>query len=145
MIITSWKIKGIFKADAQKVSEEIAEIGETVEPSEIVEKARNENTELHKCFEWRDDIAAEKYRLYQARKILGNLVFEYKDKQEEKQEPIRLMFKTTENEGYKSINLIMEKPDEYKALLTRAYSELQAFKNKYKMLKELKEIFDLIP
>lgn len=53
MIITSWKIKGIFKADAQKVSEEIAEIGETVEPSEIVEKARNESTELHKCFEWR--------------------------------------------------------------------------------------------
>ena len=51
MIITSWKIKGIFKADAQKVSEEIAEIGETVEPSEIVEKARDESTELHKCFE----------------------------------------------------------------------------------------------
>ena len=56
-----------------------------------------------------------------------------------------MMYKTTENEGYKSINLIMQKPDEYKALLNRAYSELQAFKNKYKMLKELKEIFDLIP
>ena len=36
MIITSWKVKGLFKADAQKVSEEIAEIGETVEPSESV-------------------------------------------------------------------------------------------------------------
>lgn len=144
MIVTSWKVKGIFKADAQKVSEEIAEIGETVEPSEIVEKARNESTELHKCFEWRDDIAAEKYRLHQARNLLGNLVFEYKD-EPTKQEPVRLMFKTTENEGYKSINLIMQKPDEYKALLNRAYSELQAFKNKYRMLKELKEIFDLIP
>ena len=144
MIVTSWKVKGIFKADAQKVSEEIAEIGETVEPSEIVNKARNENTELHKCFEWNNDIAAEKYRIQQARNILCNLVFEHKD-EPTKQEPIRLMYKTTENEGYKSINLIMQKPDEYKALLNRAYSELQAFKNKYKMLKELKEIFDLIP
>ncbi len=144
MIVTSWKVKGIFKADAQKVSEEIAEIGETVEPSEIVEKARNESTELHKCFEWRDDIAAEKYRLHQARVMLGNLVFKYKDEQV-KQEPVRLMYKTAENEGYKSINLIMQKPDEYKALLDRAYSELRAFKNKFKMLQELKAIFDLIP
>ena len=144
MIVISWKVKGLFKADAQKVSEEIAEIGETVEPSEILEKARNESTELHKCFEWRDDIAAEKYRLHQARVMLGNLVFKYKDEQV-KQEPVRLMYKTAENEGYKSINLIMQKPDEYKALLDRAYSELRAFKNKFKMLKELKEIFDLIP
>lgn len=144
MIVISWKVKGLFKADAQKVSEEIAEIGETVEPSEIVEKARNESTELHKCFEWRDDIAAEKYRLHQARVMLGNLVFKYKDEQV-KQEPVRLMYKTAENEGYKSINLIMQKPDEYKALLDRAYSELRAFKNKFKMLQELKAIFDLIP
>ena len=144
MIVISWKVKGLFKADAQKVSEEIAEIGETVEPSEIVEKARNESTELHKCFEWRDDIAAEKYRLHQARNLLGNLVFKYKDELV-KQEPVRLMYKTTENEGYKSINLIMQKPDEYKALLDRAYSELRAFKNKFKMLQELKAIFDLIP
>lgn len=144
MIITTWKVKGLFKADAQKVSEEIAEIGETVEPSEIVEKAKNEKTELHKCFEWRDDVAAEKFRLHQARTLLCNLVFEVKD-DAKKSEPIRLMYKTTENEGYKSINLIMQKPDEYKALLDRAYSELRAFKDKFKMLKELKAIFDLIP
>ena len=144
MIVAKWKVEGLIKADPQKIMDEINEIGETVEPSEIVNKARNENTELHKCFEWRDDIAAEKFRLHQARNILCNLVFEVKD-EEKKFEPIRLMYKTTENEGYKSINLIMQKPDEYKALLNRAYSELQAFKNKYKMLKELKDIFDLIP
>lgn len=46
MIVTSWKVKGIFKADAQKVSEEIAEIGETVEPSEIVEK---QETKTQNC------------------------------------------------------------------------------------------------
>lgn len=144
MIVTSWKVQGLFKADAQKVSEEISEIGETVEPSELVAKARNENTELHKCFEWRDDVAAEKFRLHQARMLLCNLVFEVKD-DAKKSEPIRLMYKTTENDGYKSINLIMQKPDEYNALLDRAYSELRAFKNKFKMLKELKAIFDLIP
>lgn len=145
MIIASWKVEGLFKANAEKVAEEIMQMQSNtgVTPEQIVDAAK-EGTELHKCFEWRDDIAAKKYRIQQARQIMCNLVFECRN-EPTKQEPVRLMYKTTENDGYKSINLIMQKPDEYKALLNRAYSELQAFKNKYRMLKELKEIFDLIP
>lgn len=65
-----WKIKGIYKADAQKVADEIGE--KSITPQEVLEKARDENSELHKCFEWDNDIAAEKYRLEQARKIIIN-------------------------------------------------------------------------
>ena len=36
-----WKIKGIFKADAQKVADEIGE--NKVTPQEVLEKARDEN------------------------------------------------------------------------------------------------------
>lgn len=144
MIVSRWKVQGLYKADAQKVADEILTLGDSVEPSAVVEKAKDENTELHKCFEWRDNIAAEKYRIHQARKLMCNLIIVEQEKKDI-QEPIRLMFKTTANEGYKPITLIMQEQDEYKALLNRAYRELAAFKQKYKILKELKDIFELIP
>ena len=74
-----WKIKGIFKAEAQKVADEIGE--NKVTPQEVLEKARDENSELHKCFEWNDSVAAEKYRLQQARAIIINLVYSPNSKQ----------------------------------------------------------------
>lgn len=144
MIVSRWKVQGLYKADAQKVADEILTLGDSVEPSAVVEKAKDEKTELHKCFEWRDDVAAEKYRLHQARHLMCNLVIE-KVEGQAVQEPVRLMFKTKADEGYKPINIIMQEPDEYKALLNRAYRELARFKQKYKILKELKDIFELIP
>jgi hypothetical protein len=144
MIVATWKTTGLFKADAQKVAQELTAMGDEIAPSEIVDKARDEQTELHKCFEWRDDIAAEKYRIYQARQLMCNLVVVEQEKKDT-QEPVRLMFKTREGEGYKPLPVILSKPDEYQALLARAKEELRRFKEKYKMLKELKDIFELIP
>lgn len=42
-----WRVKGIYKADAQKVADEIG--NDKITPQEMVEKARNEQSELHKC------------------------------------------------------------------------------------------------
>lgn len=144
MIVSRWKVQGLYKADAQKVADEVLTLGDSIEPSAVVEKAKDKSTELHKCFEWRDNVAAEKYRLHQARLLMCNLVIERVEGQAV-QEPIRLMFKTTADEGYKPISLIMQEPDEYNKLLRRAYRELAQFKQKYKILKELKDIFELIP
>ena len=67
--IASWKtgFGSLFRADAQLVSNEIMSIGDTATPAQIVDMARDSSTELHKCFEWNDTVAAEKYRLEQAR------------------------------------------------------------------------------
>ena len=45
-----WKFNGMFKADAEIVSKEIETI-ENATPQNILEYAKNENTELHKCFD----------------------------------------------------------------------------------------------
>lgn len=42
-----WKIKGLYKANAETIYNEIMSIGETVRPSDVVELARDENTALH--------------------------------------------------------------------------------------------------
>lgn len=143
MTVATWRSGlGVFKADAQKVADEISEIGEEVTPAEILEKARNPKTELHKCFEWDDTKAAEKYRLHQARLIVCNLVIKEENKGEE-YAPIRVFHKTGQS-GYKPISLIMKNQSEYEALLARAMQELRSFKAKYHSLSELEEIMALI-
>lgn len=132
-----WKIDGIFKANAQKVYEEIGD--RKVTPEEVLEQARNdEDSELHKCFEWNDSIAAEKYRLTQARQIIQLLVI----KPEKKEEPqVRVFQITTETNNYQPVRLFLEQPDEYKALLQRAKNELSALEARYKTLSELEAVF----
>ncbi len=146
MIKATWKIK-LYDADAQAVADEIAAIGETATPVQIVDKARDEATELHKCFTWDDAEAAEKYRLNEARQIVRLLVIKPReDEAETKSEPIRLFYKTDRDHdsGYKQTRLILQDKDEYRALLRQAKAELNAFRVKYKTLVELEAVFEAI-
>ena len=127
------------------VHNEIESIGETFTCKQIVEKAKDRNTELHKCFEWDNEIAADKYRLQQAGLIIRNLVITRVEEEKEQKTPLRMFVSTGERTGaYKPVKSVVRIQSEYKNLLERAYSELRAFKNKYSMLKELDEILALI-
>ena len=133
-------------ADAEKCAKELREINEDLEqipPEAIVEKAKDESTELHKCFTWDNDEAARKYRLIEARNVVRLIVIREAIIPEDRPE-IRMFYKTKSGEGYKPIDIIVRKEDEYKALLERAWKELRAFKAKYAILNELQEIFSLI-
>ncbi len=145
MIKAKWKagFEHLYKADAQLVADEISSIVGDPTPDDVLNLARNENTELHKCFTWDDTIAAEKYRKYEARQILCKLVIVEENKSETRPE-IRVFYKVEDSEGYKPTEFVVKQDDEYAKLLERAYSELRAFKQKYSCLKELREIFDMI-
>lgn len=137
----SWKFDGLFKADANTVAKEIESIKAT--PENIVQFAKSENTELHKCFEWNDSVAGHKYRCIQAQQIVRNLVV-VKEETEEKT-PIRFFYNTGDRSGeYKPVKMILKNDDEYQALLKMAMEELRSFKKKYSYLSELEEIFVLI-
>lgn len=144
MIKAKWKNGyGFFKADADKVYNEILLIGDDVRPEQVVEKARDESTELHKCFEWDDAIAGERYRLIQAGNVIRMLVVS-EEKEPTDRPEVRVLHKTDSNSGYKPVEIIVRKKDEYELLLERAWAELRAFKAKYSMLSELEEILSLI-
>ena len=146
MIVATWKSGlGLFKADPQKVAEEIIAIGDEATPAQILEKGRSEETELHKCFEWNDSIAAEKYRLSQARKICEVLVIQRLPDAPKEAPEIRIFHKTENTGGYKPINRIVQNDDEYQKLLQRAFAEFHALKIKYQNLQELDYITSLIP
>lgn len=135
-----WKIKGLFNADAQRVADEIGE--NSITPEQVLEKARNdENSELHKCFEWNDSIASEKYRLIQARKIIINLAYVPKEKTDE---PVRCFQITREKSVYMPTKQFLVNNDEYQDLLKRAKVELESFKRRYATLSELETVFEAI-
>jgi len=133
-----WRSGCIFKADAQKVYEEIGD--NSITPEEVIEIAKNKKSELHKCFEWDDKIAGQKFRLQQARQVLNNLVFIPVKKEEQ---PVRI-FSYTPETGYKPTIQMVVNMDEYQSLLAQAKRELLAFERKYSTLSELQEVFDAI-
>lgn len=139
MMNVAWKVQGIFKADAQKCFEEIGNNGVT--PEEVLNIAKNENTELHKCFEWDDNVAAEKYRLNQARSILQMIVVIPEEKEVA---PRRVFQISSEQNVYQPLKFFMKNDDEYQVLLSRAIGELRAIATRYQSLEELSDIFELI-
>jgi hypothetical protein len=147
ILVASWKsgLGSLFHADAQKVADEISEIGDSATPKEILDKARDSNTELHKCFTWDNDVAAERWRLQQARQIVCCLVVkETEDEEAEGKPAIRMFYKTEHSEGYKPTAFILRDQDEYQKLLKRAYAEMKAFSEKYRTLSELETVFEAI-
>lgn len=146
--IIKWTTPGFFKADPSKCYEEIKGIGEEVKPEQVVEKATNPDSELHKCFDWDDSSAANKFRLYQARLVINHLIVVTRETEDEEKEPVqfRVMMKNDNNRdsGYKQTLVMVRDEDEYSKLLEQAYKELQAFKQKYQCLSELAEIIALI-
>lgn len=137
-----WKMPGLFAgADADKCYREITGIGETATPEQILEFAKNPESELHKCFEWDDSIAAYRYRLQQARTVVCHLVVVPQAQNAEPQK-FRLLQKT--DAGYKPTKFIYQNKTEYEKLLERAMGELRAFKQRYHNLVELEEILALI-
>lgn len=147
MLVASWKTD-IYKdkADAQKVADEIKSIGESVRPEEIVDFARNPDTELHKLFEWDDTKAAELYRRQQARTIFCSIVYTETDKSRPACPPVRVFHKESDgySGGYRQTIMMVQERESYQKLLAQAMEELRRFKKKYHMLEEFREIFELI-
>ena len=74
-----------FNADAQKVGKELENI-EQLTNKNVLDYAENTiDSELHKCFEWDNNIASEKYRLIQATKIISSISFVVQEKPIKKQ------------------------------------------------------------
>ena len=139
--MVEWKVKGLYKADAEKVYSEMKELGESFSPADIVEAAKNKNSELHKCFTWDDTAAAEKWRKQEARVLIGNLVIKV-ETSDEKIVNVRVVESTST--GYAPTAIVVKSKSDYADLLARAKAELQAFKTKYSVVKELQSIFEAI-
>lgn len=149
--VASWRPEAskYYKADAQKVAEEILSLGSHAETEEILDMARDESTEIHKLIEWNDDIAAEKYRLEQVRHIQHDLQIvkiglNKKQPTKKLEVPVRMFFNLHGETGYRPTPVIIQDEDLHKKLLRTARLELEAFMKKYNILSELHPLIEEI-
>lgn len=132
-----------FKADAQKCFDEVQTLGEEYTPHEVLDLARNPSTELHKCFDWDDSSAAEKWRIQQARFVCNSFtVVVETTKGEEK--AYRLVQHDHDEKVYRPVTFTIRNEDQYESLLRKAKTELAAFKNRYKSIVELENVIEEI-
>lgn len=138
-----WKLPGIMPVSAQTAGEELDRIYEKygqLDAKSIVDESREEDSPLHPCFEWRDNIAAEKYRESQAREIVRCITV--KESSVPELEHVRAFVRV--EQAYHPISVVISDEDKMIELLHTALSELQSFKRKYGHLSKLKQVFDAI-
>lgn len=140
----SWKSVG-FNANAQKVGEELENIADVTNRNVLDYAKNNINSELHKCFEWDDTIAGEKYRLTQASQLISSISFVIQEEPMKKQK-VYFSIKTEEKDicKFENIKNILEDDEKYYALCNKAKQELENCKNNYNDLIKKEDLKDII-
>jgi len=144
-----WKRNSLGDSPAAEIAKEIEALSKKnhnkVSPKQIVKMAKNKSSALHTCFIWDDKKAAGKYREDQARYILRNIIIVCDDDDDERI-VTRAFVSIQEDDSsyYTTIKNVGNSDDLYGQLLSQAYEDLEAFREKYKKLKELKTLLDSI-
>ena len=143
-----WKSESEFKnlADAELVQDEIDQLAAQdadgkCKNQALVDFAReNPTSETHKCMEWNDTVAGEKYRLHQAARIkdgIRTIVISEATVKMEREEPQELKIVTnhslpTPGEGHKSIEIILQNEADTLALEREMHNTLRQYANSFK-------------
>lgn len=137
-------------SDAGKEFEKIEKRNKEVTAENLLDSARPESSVMHPCFEWNDAVAAEKFRLQEARNIIGSLVKVVVDKGRKQPMERTAYVNINPDRGFGSkgryipIEKAMSDRETRGIVLGRALAELVAFQRKYRELVELGEVFDAI-
>lgn len=115
-----------------------------VQPSAVVAFARDPKTALHSQFTWDNTVAAEQYRLWQARHLLRVYVTVVPNHHEPVIAHVSLMSDRRADGGYRQIRAVLEDAEMRAELLETAMHELTVFRNRYASLKELCDVFAAI-
>jgi hypothetical protein len=102
-------------------------------PHAVVDSARNRRSPLHPHFEWSDKIAAEAYRLDQARELVRTIRIE---DTENSDTPPRRAFLSINDGGtsYRGLAEVLGSNSLQLRVLQAAERELQAFEHRYQEL-----------
>lgn len=109
-------------------------------PELVLDNSRPADAVLHPCFEWDDNKAAENYRLYQARKIITNLVVTIETEGAKEPKTVNALVNVAPaytKAEYVPISVAMNNVASREQVLKNALIELRNFQNKYSTYSEL--------
>lgn len=133
-------IKGADKANPQKIGEALADIsakaGGHLTPAAVVDAAKDRKSVLHRHFEWDDAVAANQFRLDQARSVIRAIHVENADASSGM---ARAFVSIREKDGtsYRSMEDVLASSDLQSRLLAKAEADLIAWEHRYQSLEEV--------
>lgn len=110
-------------------------------PTLVVDSARSEKNPLHPAFEWRDPVAAEQYRLHQARSLIRAVKIDYEQDGQVKRS-VRFVHCpiNSQAEGeYHPATVVVQRPDRYAAALAELKQKLISAQNSLDELRQVAE------
>lgn len=118
--------------------------GGLLQPEKVVEAAQSPASSLHPHFTWDDSAAACAHRLWQARQLI-RIVVRHAGPDGD-QRPMQVFVSLTsdrklEGGGYRQLVAVLSSAEQRSQLLDDAMREMEHFRNKYKDLRELSDIF----
>lgn len=139
----AWKIPSFAKnIDINLAMEEMERIESlygSLTPQNILDASRPKNALFHTLFQWDDTVAAEQYRLQQARTILNNIeVTVVSDGSSKQINVYEVVKQQSSGQIYKSINSMTL--DDIDFIKQRTLKELTILKDKLSMYKEFSKV-----
>ena len=116
-----------------------------LQPEAVVAAARPLTSPLHSRFEWDNSVAGQQYRIWQARQLIRITV----EVMQQTGESMNVFVSLTpdrdrESGGYRVLTDVLSDSQMRQQMLEDAMEELNLFREKYKKLRELSEIFSAI-
>jgi len=132
----AWKDGFRAPVSAQVAGEELDRIREEhgeVAPAVVVDESRPDEAPLHPCFEWDDPVAAELYRVEQARRVIRNVrTVSYAP---ENPEPVKriiyVSLQDREHSTYQPIDDVLQDDEGRAILLRNALLTLKGWERRY--------------
>lgn len=115
-----------------------------VDIHKMVDRARKKDHPLHDLLTWDDSVAGEKWRVHEMRNIVRVLIEVDTDEETGEEVTFRAVASLARDPGYRTMRDIMGNEQLQVELLEQARRELAYFRQRYKTLQELAEVFGAI-
>ena len=137
----------LHKVSAQTVGEICEELGKSeagLSPKTLLDASRDENSPLHNEFDWDDTVAAEKWRLEQARILIAHVRIVYSDTEQEQKAIKERGFVSTPGRQsvYVSMDTALHNENYRNYLLQQAKRDSENFLAKYRRVQELSRVVE---
>ena len=133
------------RADPQKIGEAIERHAENnggqIRPRTLLDEARAPRHALHPHIEWKDAVAAEKYRLDQVRELIR--IVKVIDSDTDDETPRRAFLNLADKDdghSYRTIKDVLNSADLQLRVLQAAERDLESFEERYRDLLEICEL-----
>lgn len=131
------------KAELIRISE--ASPDKILRAADVVQAAKDENSILHNHFDWDDAVAAQQWRLVQARFLIRSVKVEYIEADQPKMiVPVFVSPKTIRQNpegGYRLLEYALQNDEERTSLFDEIIAELEYLRNKSRNFKELSALW----